>query len=86
MYEAFNLFSEKAEAGGRAKSKERTLVLMFKQARTCSQFFDMTMRHTPGHLLVYTSGCRSQKEMYCAIKFSRLFTKQCFGMKPDLLL
>ena len=54
----FNLFSEKAEAGGRAKSKERTLVLMFKQARTCSQFFDMTMRHTPGHLLVYTSGCR----------------------------
>ena len=33
----FNLFSEKGEAGGRAKSKERTLVLMFKQPRTCSQ-------------------------------------------------
>ena len=31
------LFSEKGEAGGRAKSKERTLVLMFKQPRTCSQ-------------------------------------------------
>ena len=29
---------------------------MFKQARTCSQFFDMTVRHTPGHLLVYASG------------------------------
>ena len=29
---------------------------MFKQARTCSQFFDMAMRHTPGHLLVYASG------------------------------
>ena len=79
----FNLFSEKGEAGGRAKSKERTLVLMFKQPRTCSQFFDMMMSHTPGHLLVYASGCRSQKEMYCAIKFSRLFAKQCFGMKPD---
>ena len=77
------LFSEKGEAGGRAKSKERTLVLMFKQPRTCSQFFDMMMSHTPGHLLVYASGCRSQKEMYCAIKFSRLFAKQCFGMKPD---
>ena len=29
---------------------------MFKQATTCSQVFDITMRHTPGHLLVYASG------------------------------
>ena len=64
----FNLFSEKGEAGGRAKAKERTLVLMFKQARTCSQFFDMTMCHTPGHLLVYASGCRSPRK--CIVQSS----------------
>lgn len=40
-----------------SKIPTRTLVLMFKQVRTCSQFFDM-MRYTPGHLLVYASGCR----------------------------
>ena len=56
---------------------------MFKQARTCSQFFDMMMRHTPGHLLVL---CFRGSEMYCAINFSRLFTKQWFGIKPFFLI
>ena len=44
----FNLFSEKGEAGGRAKSKERTLVLMFKQPRTCSQFLTWWWVILPG--------------------------------------
>ena len=51
---------KQADEQSRKKSEipTRTLVPMFKQARTCSQFFDMTMRHTPGHLLVYASGVR----------------------------
>ena len=44
----FNLFSEKGEAGGRAKSKERTLVLMFKQPRICSQFLTWWWVILPG--------------------------------------
>ena len=52
---------------------------MFKQARTCSQFFDMTMRHTPGHLLVYASGVRK-----CVVQsiLAGYSPNSVFGIKP----
>ena len=57
-----NCFLKKGKQADEQSLKKGLFVLMFNKPRTCSQFFDMMMSHTPGNLLVYASGCRSQRK------------------------